>query len=107
MLLLDTLLFGNPEVEEDPLLVRRDYCRTVPWQTSDSVREGTGSVVVVVGIAGFWLDRTTDDTVDPVLRGAVMASHCGLHLLTAVYTVVVRLTDPFSPSGLFALHTAV
>lgn len=45
--------------------------------------------------------------VDLALRGVVMASHCDQHLLTAVYTVGVRLMDPFSPSGPFVLHMVV
>ncbi|KAG4427144.1 hypothetical protein IFR05_017373, partial [Cadophora sp. M221] len=65
-------------------------------------------VAAAVGIVGFSLDRTPDDMVDPALRGVVMDSHCALHQLRVAYTVVVvRLTGPFSPSGLFVLHMVV
>lgn len=83
------------------------YCRTALWQTLDFALVGKGLIVAVVGIADFSLGRTSDDMVDPALRGVVMDSHCGLHQLRVVYTVVVRLTGPFSPSGLSVLHMVV
>jgi len=77
------------------------------WQTLGFVLVGKDSIVAAAGTAGFLLYHTTDDMVDPVLRGAVKDSHCDLHQLRMVYTVVVRLKGPFSPLGLSVLHTMI